>query len=650
MKKRKAFRLGITLMLAGAFVSAVLAQAAYAQDTTGATGATSQSDDQKVVFTWAGTGEPDSLNPMTGYSAIEFYFWTASLHLLVDFDTSFGSEKPDPAFDGFNSGLVTDIQVSDDSMHYTYAIRDDLFWSDGEPVTADDVAYTLNLYKNNHAYLPVGYTTLIDGEVTAPDATHVEFDTTEPTGLYNGDSPYVYAYILPKHIFEQTEQGVCPGQPEGERCSPKAYSYVPQVGSGPFVMAEYKVGEFVRMERNPYWPGPKPAIDEIIYRIYKNDDAIATALQTGEIDFGYVTTANIFNTLKNADNVDTMVGSIPSFSEIALNSGSAYEKAEGAFTPHGDGHPALADPVVRQAIRMAIDSEQLNRQVLLGYGVPGDTLVPPVSVAGARWEPTGADKLGPSIDGAKQMLENAGYIDSDGDGIREMPAGSPDPGRPLDFRYYVRTSEQTSVDAAPFVSEWLQQIGIKTEVTAVNSAKLTDIINAGEYELSSWGWYPDPDPASILSYFTCDQRPPDGSTYGNNDAYYCNPEYDKLYQEQLGQTDANARWDIVHQMQKIFYEDSPYVIMWYDPVFSAWRSDRFTGYIPQPQPNGDPLEGWGGISEVWLSLHPVAGSAGGSGAETKGISPAVWAIVAGVIVLLIAVFVIRRRRAADEDV
>ena len=155
MKQRTKFRLGITLMLAAAFASAALAQAAFAQDTTGATGSTN--DDQKVVFTWASTGEPDSVNPMTGYSAIEFYFWTASTHLPIDFGVDFGSEQPSPEFDGFNSGLVTDVQTSDDSMHFTYTIRDDLFWSDGEPLTAADVAYTLNLYKNNHAYLPASY-------------------------------------------------------------------------------------------------------------------------------------------------------------------------------------------------------------------------------------------------------------------------------------------------------------------------------------------------------------------------------------------------------------------------------------------------------------------------------------------------------------
>ena len=242
--------------------------------------------------------------------------------------------------------------------------------------------------------------------------------------------------------------------------------------------------------------------------------------------------------------------------------------------------------------------------------------MPPVSVAGARWAPTGADKISWDIPGANQLLEDAGYVDSDGDGIREMPQDSVDPGRPLDFRYFVRSAEQTSVDAAPFVSEWLQQIGIQTEVTAVNSAKLTDIINAGEYELSSWGWYPDPDPSSTCwptSRATSGRRT--GARTGTTTRTTATPSTTSCTRSSCTQTDSNARWDIVHQMQKIFYEDSPYAIMWYDPIFSAWRSDRFEGYIPQPQPNGDPLEGWGGISEVWLSIKPVAGSAGSRPSE-----------------------------------
>ncbi|HJY31659.1 MAG TPA: ABC transporter substrate-binding protein, partial [Actinomycetota bacterium] len=196
MRQRMGFRLGIAIVLVGAFLTTAMAQVALAQETTGATG----SDDQKVVFTWAETAEPDTLNPMAAYSAISFYFWTASYHMPVDFDVDFGAQQPSEEFDGFDSGLVTDIEFTDDAMHFTYTIRDDLVWSDGEPLTAEDVAYTFNLYKNNHAYLPQNYLTLLDGDARAVEGNKVEFDTTEPTSLYKGAAPYMYFYILPKHV------------------------------------------------------------------------------------------------------------------------------------------------------------------------------------------------------------------------------------------------------------------------------------------------------------------------------------------------------------------------------------------------------------------------------------------------------------------
>jgi peptide/nickel transport system substrate-binding protein len=631
-------RLAIALMLTGALASGAMAQVAFAQETGGETGAT---DDEKVTFTWGDTAEPTSLNPMSGYTVVDFYFWSPQYHLLIDFDENLGAEP----------GLATKVETSDDNMTFTYTIRDDLVWSDGVPVTAEDVAYTLNLYKNNNAYLPQNYLTQIDGDVRLVDDTHIQFDTLGPTGLYNGDAPYMYDYILPKHIWEEIEKGNCPDG--ADPCTPKGYENVPSVGSGPFTIAEYKVGQFVRMVRNPYWTGPEPTIDEIIYRIYKNDDALSQALKQGEVDFAYIDTANIFNSLENEENIGTVVGSIPAFSEIGMNTGSAYQQAGNGFTPHGDGHPALTDVTVRRAIRMAINSEELNDKVLLGYGIAGDTIIPPVSLEGARWQPTGEDKIAWDIDGANQLLEGAGYVDSDGDGVREMPPGSLDPGRPLEFRYYVRTNDQTSVDAGPFVSEWLDQIGIRTDVIAVTEGRLGDILNEGTYDLFSWGWVPDPDPDSALSWFQCNQRPPDGKTYGNNDSYYCNPEYDQMYLDQQQALDTNERWSIVHEMQKIYYEDAAYTVMWYDPYFQAYRTDRFTGYNPQPPPDGDLLEQWGGVSDVWLTLRPVTAAEGGSGsssAEARGISPGVWAGIAGVLVIGVLVLVLRRRRVREEDV
>jgi len=622
-RRALAFVVGVAL-ITGGFVQAALAQE------TGAGG-----KKEKVVFTFASTGEPLTMNPMSGYLAIEFYFWTASYHLLIDWDQDLGVDKSG----GPGAGLVTNVEVSPDGMTYTYTIKDGIMWSDGQPLTAEDVAFTLNLYKSNHAYLPQNYLTLIDGEVQALDDHTIQFHTKQPTSLYSGEVAYMYDYILPKHIWSDPSI-------VGDR--PKQYDNVPNVGSGPFIIQEFKTGEYIRMVRNPYWNGPKPYVDEIIYRIFKNEDALAEALKRGEIDLAYFSSPSIFDSLKTEPNIQTMNGTIPSFSEIGMNTGSAYQPKTENYTPHGDGHPALTDPVVRRAIRMAIDSETLTEKVLQGYGAPGDTIIPPVSVKGARWEPTGDERIPFDIQGANELLDQAGYKDTDGDGVREMPPGSLDPGRPLEFRYFVRSNEQTSVDAAQFIKPWLEQIGIKANVEVVTSGRLGDIINAGEYDLFSWGWIPDPDPDSALSWFTCDQRPPDGHSYGNNDAYYCNPEYDKLYEQQRTTTDPQARWEIVHEMQKIFYEDCAYAVMWYDPILSAWRTD-WTGFRPQPRPNGDPLEGWGGPSAVWWTLRPV-GAGGEAGGGARGIPAAAWiGIAAGIVIILAAVLLGRRRRAEEEE-
>lgn len=622
-----AFVVGATIATAG-FVQVALAQ----EEETGATGATGGTE-EKVTFTWGSTGEPSSLNPMSGYLAVDFYFWTATYHLLIDWDENLGVDKD---VDDPGSGLVTEVETSDDAMSYTYHLKDGIMWSDGQPLTAEDVAYTLNLYKGNHAYLPQNYLTLIDGEVSFDnEANTISFTTKEPTGLYSGEVAYMYDYILPKHVFETLEK-------------PKQFENVPNVGSGPFVITEYEVGEYVLMEKNPYWVGPEPAVDELIYRIYKNEDALAEGVKAGEVDFAYFTSANIFDSMATEPNIETMAGTIPSFSEIGLNTGSAYQEADDIFTPHGDGHPALTDVNVRRAIRMAIDSQTLTDRVLGGYGLPGDTIVPPVSVAGARWEPTGEEVIPFDLEAAAQLLEDNGYVDSDDDGVREMPEGSLDPGRPLEFRYYVRSNEQTSVDASQFVKPWLEEIGIQANVEVVTSGRLGDIINEGTYDLFSWGWIPDPDPDSALSWFTCDQRPPDGKTYGNNDSYYCNPEYDAMYAEQRATVDPEARWEIVHEMQRIYYEDAAYAVMWYDPVFSVWRSDRFTGFVVQPQPKGDPLESWGGPSSVWWKIRPVGAGTGTT--ETRGIPAAAWiGIIAGVVIIAAAIVLGRRRRSTEDE-
>ena len=99
-------------------------------------------EEDRVVFVYGDTSEPSSLNPMVGYLATEFYFWAWGYHLPIGFAVDDLGAVPD---------IVSDVEVSEDSQTFTYTIRDDLTWSDGEPVTAEDVAFTLNMYKDRNA-------------------------------------------------------------------------------------------------------------------------------------------------------------------------------------------------------------------------------------------------------------------------------------------------------------------------------------------------------------------------------------------------------------------------------------------------------------------------------------------------------------------
>ena len=108
-----------------------------------------------------------------------------------------------------------------------------------------------------------------------------------------------------------------------------------------------------------------------------------------------------------------------------------------------------------------------------------------------------------------------------------------------------------------FFSEWLEELGIKSKVTVMESNKLTNTILEGEYDTFQWGWYVEPDPNSILDDFTCAQRG------GWSDSWYCNPEYDALMKQQKGEVDDEKRVDQIKQMQQILFEDSPYLVVAY---------------------------------------------------------------------------------------
>jgi peptide/nickel transport system substrate-binding protein len=595
-----------TIVRAGAAVLLLLAIAGTAVGQEGGDGGA-----EKVVFTIGNDNDIDSMNPAVGLEEPAYFMFATNYDLLVNFASEDLSPYP---------GLAEDWEVSGNGLTWTFHIREGVEWSDGEPLTAHDVAYTYNRTLRDRIGNWISYLKLIDHIEVVDDHT-VEITTKAPTtSLLTA-----YVYILPEHVFRDVSKQEL-----------KTFENFPDpVTSGPFRVVEWEKGQFFRMEANPnYWAGA-PKVDEVVYRFFNNEDALAQALRAGEVDFADTLGANIYDSFADEPNIETNEASIPSFEEIGFNSGADETQ------PGSDGHPALKDVAVRRAISMAIDRDVLLERVVNGYGQVGTTIVPP-ALSFYHYEPTEDELLGFDPDAAEQLLDEAGYRDTDDDGVREMPGG----GRPLQFRYFVRSEDEGTVTASQFVTEWLAEIGIDTTVRALTDTKLTDVIYEGNYDMFHWGWFPDPDPDFILSVMTCEQRPPDGVW---SDSFYCNPEYERLYNRQKKVLDLDERAEVVKEMQRIVYNDAPYVVLYFDSSLQAYRSDKWTGFVQQPEEGGDLLGAYGPFSMV--SIEPISGGARQTTAQESagGLSGAVWiAIIAGVIVVVGGAMAIRRRGGSED--
>jgi len=191
-----------------------------------------------------------------------------------------------------------------------------------------------------------------------------------------------------------------------------------------------------------------------------------------------------------------------------------------------------------------------------------------------------------------------------------------------------------------------------------------------------WGWGVEPDPNYMLSTFTCSSRSyeEDGTIYANlSDSFYCNPEYDKLFDEQAQETDFATRQAIVMEMQQMLYDDAPYLITYYANGLQAYRNDRFTGWVPQPAEGGTLIYQWGSWS--FFNVEPVtadsgetaapdaSASPGASGTATSAATPTTEATSSGgistgliigllaavIVIVILVLLLVRSRRSAGAD-
>jgi peptide/nickel transport system substrate-binding protein len=564
-----------------------------------------------IAFNVGDTQGIDSMNPIVGVTVPAYEAWNIQYATLTDKSPKDFTTIP---------GLAKSWKGSADGRTWTYTLRPNLKWSDGQPLTSEDIAYTVNRARKEEW---LNYTSVVANlTASAPNPSTVVIKSS----VADPKLPTMDVYIVPKHIWEKQDAKAV-----------TKYDALDGVGSGPFVLDHFEKGQFARFKANPYYYGGKSPISTVVLRVFDNPDAMVAALKRGEIDAAEDVPGTAFHQLEKDPSIVTVQGNQGAMNEFAINGGDGLKKP----------HPALLDLRVRQAIAHAIDKQTIVRRVIAGLATPADTLsVSPET----DWSPKIPDGQRFDFDIAKanQILDQAGYKDTNGDGIREMPGG----GRELKFRYAVRTEGDTGESTAELITGWLRQIGIATTQKVYNDSQLTEVIGKGDYDMFVWGWTPFVDPDPMLSYFTCGQvsKDPKDPTNYYNDANWCDPQYDALYKQQKVERNRAKRMDIVHQMLARFYESAVYDVLYTYPDLQAYRKDRFTGWIRQPEKTGPVI--FSNTSPTYASLRPVVASAtnGGDG-DSGGGSGGTIAIIVVIVVALggLGLWAMRRRTADERE-
>lgn len=493
---------------------------------------------EEATFKLAIQEEIDTFNPLSAWSIVSAEALLLVYDPLVRYD-----ENYDPV-----PSLAEKWELSDDQLTWTFHLAKGVKWHDGEPFTCKDVKFTYETFVAQESYLYVGY---LDGfsAIECPDDYTVVITTEYPkANMLLNTSP-----IIPEHIWGQI--------PEEE-----IYDWIDDkvIGTGPFKYSVERSSEgvYAFVKNDDYFGENKPFIQNLVMVLYENSDTIATALELGEIDAAAAISAAQKVTLAENENLQVQNAAVPGFSMVAIN-----------MAPEdygGSGNPLLRDKVIRHAIDYCINRAYIVELAYNDAGTVAYTLINPGDPF--HYEPTAEEKRDFDVAKAAQLLEDAGYRDADGDGIREDAEGNP-----LSFELISISDNSWEIKTAQIIASSCREAGIELRLTTMDSGALSDIIYTYDYDIHIWGWGADADPGTILTIFTTDYA---------NETGFSNARYDELYEAQMKELDEAKRIELVQEMQKIIYDESPYLIYIHDDYVQAIRTDKWTGYKTIPDENG----------------------------------------------------------------
>jgi peptide/nickel transport system substrate-binding protein len=391
--------------------------------------------------------------------------------------------------------LATNYTVSDDGLIWTVTIREDVVFSDGEPLTAQDVAYTFNTAASSGGLTDV---TVLD-EAVALDDTTIQLRLQEPQSTF---------------INRLITLGIVPEHAHGED-----YARNP-IGAGPYQMVQWDAGQQLIVEANPTYYGETPALERLVFLFVDEDTAFAAA-QAGEVHVSSVPQALAVQQIDGMRLYDV---------QSVDNRGLLFPYVPDTGDTSADGYPignnVTADRAIRQAVNYAIDREALVAGVLEGFGSPAHG-----PVSGLPWEEPDAAITDGNATAAQQILTAGGWTDTDGDGILDKD------GLRAAFTIVYPASDSTRQALALAATDMIAPLGIDVTVEGKSWDEI-DVLKHSYVILFGWGSH---DQTEMYNLYHSRSA---GNGYYNT-GYYANDEIDSVLDLAMGaatQEEATVFW------------------------------------------------------------------------------------------------------------
>ena len=484
----------------------------------------------------------DSLNPYVAFNQDAYSTFMYIYPFLVQYDKDLN----------FTPEFATKWETSKDGLTWTFHTVPNAKWSDGKPLTAEDAAWTINTdvkYQGTGGANTAGLIAHIKS-ASAPDPNTLVVKYEKPVG--NVLSQFQQLAILPKHIWA----GYTGHKGADLKTFPNA---APIVSGGTFILTKFKKDEIALFERNPSFYGPKPHIKGFGLRMFSNDDALVSAMKSGEIDAIESVPPTAIDTLKKAGVIVSIVPGVTT-NDFIFNANTKKTN-----------HRELLNLKLRQAFAHAIDRDKIIKVAWLDTAKPATSFIPPAT---GDWHNPNLKPETFDLAKANQLLDELGYKKGSG-GIRTAD------GHKMSYEV-IAPNDLTGLDRTfQIIQADFHKIGVELKQRSLDSSAAFDVITApdGKYlnfDLAMWDWVPLIDPDFMLSVVTCAQY------NGWSDSGYCNKAYDAMYSQQGTTLDQAKRRQLVWAMQDKLFKERPYILLNYENWISA-HSKGWAGFVSSPQ-------------------------------------------------------------------